>query len=44
MSRRTTMLTLCVIISALPLIWLSLDPRAGEKLNSLTKTPSSIRR
>jgi hypothetical protein len=32
MTRRTTFLFICLLIAALPLIWFSVDPNAGETM------------
>jgi len=37
MTRRILILLICAVIAALPLIWLNVDPRAGQILLNLTK-------
>jgi hypothetical protein len=37
MTRRMLILLVCAILAALPLIWLNIDPRAGQILLEMTR-------
>jgi hypothetical protein len=42
MTKRTWILVVCAVFAAMPLVWFSIDARAGEKLLKLTSGHTTL--